>query len=364
MKKFELGIFAETLITVAGGEVKEEHQKFVGINNGKIAEISPWKKTKQKDCKRFLDGTGKICLPGLVNGHTHLAMTLFRGLEDDVPFHTWLFERILPLENQMVNRDFVKIGTQLAALECIRLGTTTVNEMYFYTGEAAKALDEAGLRGIVSQAMAKFPLPEDKDLGTDKIGVFNQLHKKFAKNGRVEIGLGPHAPYSCTDEMLKNIAKVSQETGAPIHIHVSETKKEVDDSYKEFGMSPVARLKKLGVLNRRTLCAHCVHLNEDDQSIMRETRASVLYNPDSNMKLGSGIAPVANYIKNGTYVAFGTDGSASNNNLSLFGAMNIGTKLQKLANGDNTAMIAKQAIYTATLGGAAALGLDQKTGSI
>ena len=197
----------------------------------------------------------------------------------------------------MVGRDFVKVGTELAALECIRFGVTTVNEMYFYAEETAKVWDKAGLRGLISQTMAKFPLPEDKDLGTDKFAIFQNLRKKFGQHKRIEIGMAPHAPYSCDDELLRKVAKISAETGAPIHIHVSETKREVEDSVKEFGISPVQRLQKLGVLSPRVKAAHCVHLDEKDRDTFQKSGAAAIYNPDSNMKLGSGISPVADFLK-------------------------------------------------------------------
>lgn len=364
MKKFDLVIHAETAIPMSGGDCRVGKDLFIGIRGGVIDEVSPWKASRKKEGKKFLSTKGKVVMPGLVNGHTHLPMTLFRGLEDDVPFHVWLFERILPLEGKMVSRDFVKVGTELAALECIRFGVTTVNEMYFYAEETAKVWDKAGLRGIISQTMAKFPLPEDKDLGTDKFAIFEKLRKKFSKHKRIEIGMAPHAPYSCDDELLRKVGKVSQETGAPIHIHVSETKKEVEDSKKEFGISPVKRLQNLGMLSSRVKAAHCVHLEDEDREIFKKTGAAAIYNPDSNMKLGSGIAPVADYLKRGIPVCFGSDGCASSNNMSILHVMNIGTKLQKLASGDNTAMVAAQALRMATWGGAHALGLGNLIGSI
>lgn len=356
MKRFDLGVYAETLIPMREGKAAPEAKRFVGVKDGRIVEVGPWKPARKRECKRFLDGTGKICLPSFVNGHTHLAMTLFRGLEDDVPFHTWLFERILPLEAAMVSKEFVRVGTELAALECLRFGVTTVNEMYFYAGEAASVLEKAGLRAIVSQPFAKFPLPEDKVLGSDKFAVFSGLRKKFQGHSRIEIGMGPHAPYSCDDALLRKVGEVARETGAPVHIHVSETAKEVEDSRKEYGSSPVVRLEKLGVLGPRTIAAHCVHLDANDREIFERHKSSVVYNPDSNTKLGSGIAPVADYLKRGIPVALGTDGPASSNNLSVLGAANIGTKLQKLATGDNTSLVAGEALRAATCGGARALG--------
>lgn len=363
MKRFDLGVYAETLLAMRGGKAVPERKRFVGIKDGEIVEVGPWKPARRRECRRFLDGAGKLCLPGLVNGHTHLPMTLFRGLEDDVAFHVWLFERILPLEARLVSREFVRAGAELAALECIRYGVTTVNEMYFFAGEIASVLDRAGLRGIVSQTMAKYPLPEDKALGSDKFALFHALRRKYAGHRRLEIGMGPHAPYSCDDALLRRVAETARETGAPVHIHVSETAREVAESRRELGESPVERLAKLGLLGKRVICAHCVHLDERDREIFAASGASAVYNPDSNAKLGSGIAPVSEYLRRGIPLAVGTDGSASNNSLNMLAALNLGTKLQKLANADNTAMVAAEALAAATSGGARALGLGH-VGSI
>jgi 5-methylthioadenosine/S-adenosylhomocysteine deaminase len=363
-KRFDLGVRAELLLSMKDGSVATTKNQFLGVRDGILEVVGPWKAAYEKDCRKLIDGRGSLVMPGLINGHTHLAMTLFRGLEDDVPFHVWLFERILPLEAAFVSKRFVQDGTALAALESIRFGVTTVNEMYFYAKATAETWDAAGLRGIVSQTLADFPLPEDKDLGKDKFALVRDLTRRYAGHRRLEIGLGPHAPYSCSDELLRKVAEESAELGCPIHIHVSETAREVEESVEKFRETPVERLDRLGILKPRTLCAHCVHLGEKDREIFRRSGATAIYNPDSNMKLASGIAPVAAYQKNGTPWCFGTDGTASNNDLSLFDAMDIGTKLQKLGAGDTTALTAAQSLYAATLGGAKALGLGDKIGSL
>ncbi len=361
---FDLGIRVGHLITMAGGEADPVKDQFIGVKDGTIEFIGPFAQSLKKRSRKYLDSRADVVLPGFVNGHTHLPMTLFRGVEDDVPFHVWLFERILPLETALVTEEFVRVGASLAALECIRFGVTTVNEMYFYAEASAKVLDKAGMRGLVSQAFADFPLPEDKVLGTDKEKIFRSLYSKFKKHKRIVPALGPHAPYSCSDALLKQVAAISEELAAPVHIHVSETEREVEESRKLHGKSPVGRLQSLGFLSSRTICAHCVHLDEADSKIFKDSGASAVYNPDSNMKLSSGATPVKRYLASGIPVALGTDGAASNNDLSMFGVMDIGTKLQKLANKDSTAMTAKQALSLATYGGAHALGLGDKIGSL
>lgn len=363
-KRFDLGVYAETALPMSGGRALPEAKRFLGVKDGAIVEYGPWRPSRKAECKKFLDGSGQVLLPGLVNGHTHLPMTLLRGVEDDVPFHVWLFERILPLEGKLVSKEFVRAGTELAALECIRFGVTTVNEMYFYASATAAVLDRAGLRANVAQTMADFPLPEDKDLGTDKFALVAALAKRYAGHRRIRAAYGPHAPYSCGDELLRRVAQASGRDGLPVHIHVSETAREVAESVEKHGMSPVARLKKLGLLKPGVICAHCVHLSEADRVVFKAAGASAVYNPDSNMKLGSGIAPVADYQRRGIPWSFGTDGAASNNDLSIFGAMDVGTKLQKLAQGDPTALSAADSLYAATAGGAAAIGWGQEVGSL
>lgn len=362
--RFDLGIHAGHLLTMEGGKASITENAFVGVRGGTIEEISSFRPAHRKASKKFLDASSRLLMPGLVNGHTHLPMTLFRGVADDVSFHDWLFERILPLEARLVSKQFVRDGIELALLECIRFGVTTVNEMYFYSAEEADSIDKAGLRAIVAQTMASFPLPEDKVVGSDKFAIVEKLRKKYAKHSRLTIGYGPHAPYSCDNLLLQAVSDAARTNGAPIHIHLSETAKEVKESLEQHSMTPVARVEKLGLLRPGVICAHCVHLDEKDRDLLQAGGAAVVYNPDSNAKLGAGVAPVVDYLRRGIPVSLGTDGSASNNDLSLFGAMDIGTKLQKLVNSDSSVFRAEQALSAATWGGAKALGLGGKTGSI
>lgn len=361
--KFDWGIRARWALPMLG-KVHVEDDFFIGIKGSEIVHAGPFKKSLETLSKKFIHAPGKVLMPGFVNAHTHLAMTLFRGLEDDVPLKTWLFERIFPLENEFVAPAFVKVGTELAALECIRFGTTTVSDMYFYLQSSIDVWEEVGLRGIFSQALMSFPIPEDKTLGSDRFARFEKLRAKYSGHPRIEIGLAPHSPYTCDEELLRKTAQVSRETGALVHIHLSESANEVHESKTKHGKSPVEYLESLGLLGPRTICAHAIHLNKDDRRIIKRTGTRVIHNPDSNLKLGSGVAPVADYLREGVPVALGTDGSASNNDLSLFGAMDLATKVQKLTHSDTTAMTAAQALWIATQGGADALGLGEKIGSL
>jgi 5-methylthioadenosine/S-adenosylhomocysteine deaminase len=346
------------------GRVHVERDFFLGVTGNVITHIGPFEPTLEARSKTFIHEPEKVLLPGLVNGHTHLAMNLFRGLEDDVPLQIWLFERIFPLEAEFVTPEFVRTGTELAALECIRFGTTTVSDMYFYAQSSIDVWDQFGLRGIFSQALMSHPIPEDKTLGPDRFARFDALFNKYCNHDRISIAIAPHAPYTCDDELLRQAAQKSEEAGALIHIHVAETAAEVAESIAKHGKTPVEHLYNLGVLGPRTVCAHGVHVSDSDRHLLKRSGARVIHNPDSNFKLGSGTAPIPDYLRDGIPVGLGTDGAASNNDLSLFGAMDLASKAQKLAHRDNAAMTAAQALWMATKGGADALGLGDRIGSL
>lgn len=361
---FEIGLRVDHCLTLKDGSTVDQPDFFVGINKGRITAARPFKPSDKKLCKRFIDRKNMVLIPGLINAHTHLAMTLFRGLEDDVPLQTWLFERILPMEQALVSADFVKAGSELAARECLRFGTTTVSDMYFYPAVTAKIWDQVGLRGIFSQAFTDFPIPEDASLGPDRAARFLKLRAAYKNHPRIEIGLAPHAPYTCSDKILQQVADLAEQEKCLVHIHVSEAAHEVPESIKRYGEKPVVRLQRLGILGPRTTAAHSVHLDAEEIELYRTSGTSPIYNPDSNAKLASGVAPIPHYLKAKIPVAIGTDGSASNNDLSLFGAMDLGTKIQKLFHKDAMAMTGADALRMATIDGARALGLDHDIGSI
>jgi 5-methylthioadenosine/S-adenosylhomocysteine deaminase len=365
---FDLGIRCGHLLTMAGGRGDVLQDAFIGIKGNRIAEVAGFQKSHEKASHEFFDLSDKIIMPGLINGHSHLAMSVFRGFEDDVPFHEWLFKRIFPVEAELVDADFVRTGVELSALECIRFGTTTVNDMYFYMETTARVLDECGLRGLVAWPFMDMPVPDEKIYGPDAIssrpGRFQSFYETYQNHPRISVALGPHAPYTCSDETLLQVKALSDRFNVPIHMHVAETEQEVKDSIAQYGKTPVRRLFDLGLLSDRFFAAHSVHVSEDDQRLLKKSGVSIIYNPDSNMKLGSGVADIPRYRRGGISIGLGTDGAASNNDLSLFGAMDLGTKLQKLSNHDNTAMVALDALNLATFEGAKALGLGHEIGSI
>lgn len=366
--RFDLGLRCGHLLTMKDGRGDVLRDAFVGVSGGTIVEVGPFRPERERECREYYNLSSQIVLPGLINGHTHLAMSLFRGFEDDVPFHEWLFKRIFPVEAELVDEAFVQTGVELSALECIRFGTTFVNDMYFFSNTSVEVLERAGLRARVAWPFMDFPLPDEKRLGADAIQSrsrrFREFFKKLESHPRIAAALGPHAPYTCSDETLLLVKALSEESGAPIHMHVAETAQEVADSLTRYGKTPVQRLRDLGLLSSRFQAAHAVHLREEDRFILRDSGAGIIYNPDSNMKLGSGAADLPAARKLGIPAALGTDGAASNNDLSLFGAMDLGTKLQKSSHHDNTAMVALDALNLATIEGARALGLDHEIGSI
>jgi 5-methylthioadenosine/S-adenosylhomocysteine deaminase len=366
--QFDLGVRAGTFLSMKDGQGEVLHDIFLGVKGDRIAEIAPFQASHAGACKKMIDASVQIVMPGLINGHTHLAMSLFRGFEDDVTFHDWLFNRIFPAEKKLVDAKFVRIGSELSALECIRFGTTTVNDMYFHSEVTAEVLDQAGLRAIIAWPFMNFPTPDEASLGTDAIASrparFKAFYEKYRNHARIRPALGPHAPYTCSDELIREVTAMSHHYQVPVHMHVCETCKEVEESIVQYGKTPVNRLNDLGALHPNFFAAHGVHLSDEEIEIVAKSGASIIYNPDSNLKLGSGVAPIPKYRAAGIKVGLGTDGAASNNDLSLFGAMDLGTKLQKGMSGNNLAMVALDALNLATFEGARALGLSADIGSL
>lgn len=362
--KFDLGVRCEWAVPMVNGHASVEENFFLGVRDGLIVEARKFRSSDKSNSSKFIDRPGMAMIPGLINGHTHLPMTLFRGIEDDSELKVWLFDRILPLEAKFVTPEFCKLGTELAALECIRFGTTTVNEMYFFAEIGLEVWDQAGLRGIFSQGFFEGEMPEDKILGPDRFTRFQKLFDQYKSHPRLSMALAPHAPYSCGDDLLQDVALVANNNQARIHIHLSESAAEVEASLVKNRMRPTYRLHKLGILGSRTACAHSVHIDDDEIKLLKETGTNVLYNPDSNAKLASGVAPIPKYFAAGIPVSLGTDGSASCNDLSLFGAMDLGVKTQKLFNKSPTAMTAEQILQTTTWMGARALGMEDRIGSL
>lgn len=329
----------------------------IGIEDDRIAYIGDVPGSFKAD--KVIDGTDTIAMPGLINTHTHIAMSLMRNYADDLPFWPWLTEKIWPVEEKLTASD-VYWGSLLSIAEMIRSGITAFADMYFFTEETVKAVSESGMRANLSRGLVE---DEDADAKLqENVEVYNRYHD--SANGRIKIDLGPHAPYSCGPDFLKKVIDTARDTGMNLHIHLSETKKEVEDNIEKYGTTPIAHVDRLGLFDVHTLAAHCVYATDEDIEILSEKGVSVLNNPGSNLKLGNGFAPIAKMIESGVNVCLGTDGSSSNNNLNMFEEMNLAALINKAIDGDTTVVPAYTALKMATVNGAIALGVEDEVGTL
>lgn len=302
----------------------------------------------------IIDGKGMLALPGLVNTHTHVAMTLFRSYADDLALMDWLQNMIWPAEAHL-DDDIVYWGSMLAFAEMIRGGTTAFCDMYMFMDSCAQAAEAAGIRGNIARGLAGVTPNGVKALEENV-----ELYRKWnnGADGRIRVMLGPHAPYTCPPDYLKKVRDTAEQYGIPIHIHLSETKGEVDTCREKFGVTPIALMNQIGLFDVPTLAAHCVHVTEDDIAIMAEKQVRVAHNPGSNLKLASGIAPVPAMRKAGIVVGLGTDGASSNNKLDMFAEMRLAALIHKAASLDPFAIKAEEALQMGTKDGAMCLGYD------
>lgn len=318
---------------------------------------------KNYDSQNIIDAKGKIVMPGMINCHTHLSMTLFRGLADDLQLQDWLTKYVFPAEADFMNADAVELGAQLAMIEMIHSGTTTFNDMYFYEDKVAQVAKKIGMRGVVSESLIDFPVPNSKN-SDEGIAYIRKMVEKYKNDSLITVGLAVHSPYTCGPELLKKAKNVATELNLNYHIHVAETKWEVDTIYKKYKMTPLEYLDHLGVLDHKTIIAHGVWLTDNDVNIISKYGVSVAHNPECNMKLSSGAAPITKLIEAHCNVGLGTDGVASNNNLNMFEEMHTMALLAKLSTGNPTSIPAEKAVQIATINGAKLLGLDKQIGSL
>ncbi len=308
-------------------------------------------------------GRGRIALPGLVNAHTHAAMTLLRGYADDLALNEWLTKMIFPAEANITEED-VYFGSLLACAEMIRSGTTCFADMYFFMDATARAVEESGMRASLSVGMGSGE--GDAEGGRAKLSAALGFCGRWngGAEGRITTMLAPHAPYTCSTKFIGDVVREACRSGMGIHTHVSETAREVAQIRAEYGMSPVEHFEALGVFGVPTLAAHCVAVSAGDMDIMASCGVRVVHNPGSNMKLASGVAPVVEMMSRGISVGLGTDGAASNNNLDMIEEMRLVGLLQKVSTGEPTAMPAAECLAMATMGGARCLGLERSIGSL
>ena len=310
-----------------------------------------------------IDADGGVIMPGLINTHTHAPMVLFRGLADDLALMDWLQKYIFPAEAKTVSPEFVRVGTRLAALEMIESGTTTYVDMYYFEDEIARATKAAGLRGVLGETIIQFPVADAKT-PADSLALAERFVKEFAGDDLITPAVAPHAMYTNDTATLKACRALADRLHIPLITHLAETNDEVKTSEEKYHATPTAYLDSIGFFGPRTLVAHAVHVTPADIQILARRHVGVAHNPESNMKLASGIAPVVAMRQAGVVVGLGTDGAASNNDLDMFGAMRQAAFLAKVADNDPRVIPAPVAVEMATIDGARAIGMDKEIGSL
>jgi 5-methylthioadenosine/S-adenosylhomocysteine deaminase len=341
---------------IANGAVAIDGADIVGVDTA--ASIA-----KQFRGRETINSTGQIVLPGLINTHTHAAMVLFRGLADDLALSEWLNKYIFPAEAKMVSPAFVRTGTRLAALEMIQSGTTTFTDMYYFEEEVAAATKAAGLRGVLGQTVIQFPVADAKT-PADALVRAEAFIKTFKDDPLITPAVAPHAMYTLDGPTLKAARELSKRYNVPTLIHLAETKDEIQAAQERYKASPVAYLDSLGFLGPGVLGAHGVWVSDADIAVLKARSVGVSHNPESNMKLASGTAPVPAYLRADVAIGLGTDGAASNNDLDMFEAMRFAALLHKHASADPQALSARTALEMATIRGARALGMEKRIGSL
>jgi 5-methylthioadenosine/S-adenosylhomocysteine deaminase len=341
---------------IPNGAIAVDHDVIVGIGTAEAINA-------KYDGAETIDARGQVVLPGLINTHTHAAMVLYRGLGNDLALMDWLNNYIFPAEKKTVSPDFVRVGTRLAALEMIESGTTTFTDMYYFESDVAEATRESGLRAVLGESVIKFPVA---DAATPEAGLARAeaFIKEWRNDPLITPAVAPHAPYTLEPETLKAVRALANKYDVPMLIHLSETQDEQKEIDARFHMTPTALLESLGVWTGKSVAAHAVWVDDKDMTILAKRGVGLSHNPESNMKLASGTAPVLKWIAHGIHAGLGTDGAASNNDMDMFEAMRQAAFLHKLANMDPRAMPASQALDLATRGGADVLGMGQKIGSL
>ncbi|MBN4081627.1 amidohydrolase [bacterium AH-315-C07] len=355
-------IIKNGLVLTIDSELRIFDKGDVIIQNGEIIDVLK-SGDQQYSPKEVIDATDKLVMPGLVNTHTHTGNTIYRGFADDLPLKTWLEDYIFPVEKQFCTAETVRLSTQLTVIELIKSGTTTFSDMYYFEDEVAKVVDEVGIRAELGETLIDFPSPTVES-AAKAIEYSEELIKNWNDHPLIKIAITPHAPYTCGTETLQNGKALADKYGVSFHMHVSESKFEIEKSMQDHGASPVQYLNSIGCFEGNTFAVHCVHLSEDDKELFVKNQVPISHNPQSNMKISSGIAPIDEAVKMGILVGIGTDGSASNNNLSMIEEMDFASKLQKVATMDPTSLDAKTVVKMGTIDGARLLRMDDKIGSI
>jgi 5-methylthioadenosine/S-adenosylhomocysteine deaminase len=363
-QKADLIVSGGTVVSMDGARTIYDDGA-VAVKGDTIVSVGPRSEVESKYlAAQTIDAKGKLVLPGFINGHTHVPMTLFRGLHDDVTLNDWLYKYIFPAEKQNVNEEFVRWGTRLAAAEQIRAGVTTFADMYYFEDAVAEETKAAGMRGVLGETFIDFPAPDNKSEAA-MLAYTETYLKKWQGDPLIHAAVAPHSIYTCSQRTLQDSAALARKYRAPILIHTAEMKKEWDDSLKNNGMSPVQYLDKIGVLGPDVVSAHCIYVDEADRKTLAQRQVGCVHNPSSNMMLASGVSPVAEMRAAGVAVGLGTDGPAgSNNDLDLMEEMDLAAKLAKITKMDPLALNAKAVVEMATIEGARALHMEKEIGSL
>ena len=363
MKKVDV-ILHNAIVLTMDEDLNQFEPGAVVVSDDKIIAVGPEEEIlKAYEANEVIDSKKQVLMPGLINAHTHVPMTLLRGLADDLRLDVWLLGYMMPVEREFVSPEFVRLGTKLACAEMIRSGVTCFADMYYFEEDIAEATAETGMRAICSQTVMKFPTPDAQSY-EESLGMARDFIKRWKDHPLIVPSVAPHAPYTCTKEILKETSELAREFDVPLHTHISETAGEVENMRNDQGMPVVPYVKKQDLLEAKTLAAHCVHIDGGEMRTLLHYNSGVLHNPSSNVKLASGIAKVKEMLEIGLNVGIGTDGTASNNDLDMFEEMRLAAFLSKVDSNDPTSLPASTALLMATRMGAQALHISHLTGSL
>ncbi len=358
-------------LLIVGGIVvtMDEEMRVIGdsaviINDGKIMLVgSRDTATLNLRAKQTIDATGKIIVPGLINTHTHIPMTMFRGIADDLDLQDWLTKYIFPAEAKNVDENLVRVGTRLGLAEMIRGGTTTFCDMYYFEDAIADETAKAGVRGVLGETIIDFPAPDNKT-NAEAMAYAEKFIKKWQNHPLIIPAIAPHAPYTVSEEHLKSASDLAKKLNVPLVTHLAEAKSETETIMQSKGMRPIEYVNKIGFFTNKTIAAHVIQASENELEMLKKQNVGIAHNPQSNMKLAAGVAPIPAMLAKKMRVGLGTDGAASNNDLNLWEEMDTAAKLHKVFSGDPKVVSAQEAFMMATIGGARALHLEDKIGSI
>jgi 5-methylthioadenosine/S-adenosylhomocysteine deaminase len=357
-------LLTNAIVLTMDEELNQYDPGALAISGESILAAGPEDEIKQSfKADEIIDCEGKVVMPGLINAHTHVPMTLLRGLADDLRLDVWLMGYMMPVEREFVSPDFVRLGTQIACVEMIRNGVTSFADMYYYEEEVAKATAEIGLRAVCSQTVLKFPTPDAQSF-EESLAAAEDFIQNWKDHPLIIPSVAPHSPYTCTEEILRATAELAAEHDVPLHTHIAETKIEVENSRADNGMPVVPYVKKTNLFDAKVLAAHCVHIDVGEMHTLHHHGAGVAHCPSSNLKLASGAAPISKMLELGLNVGIGTDGPASNNDLDMFEEVRLAALLAKGITGDPTTVPATTALTMATRLGAQAMHIDEVTGTL